>query len=204
MRKIRNLKYYYYRLRQKLYEKKYPDHPWMTSESIKLLDQLIKPEDIGLEFGSGRSTVWFGKRCKHLTSFEHHNGWYETVIRKLDAANITNIEYFQKDLDALPLQSDYFNAVKTFDDDSLDFVIVDGKYRDIIAIEGSKKIKKGGLLVLDDAHRYLPNKFSIPASIGNSGNSISANWKEFIRVTEIWRKIWTTDGVSATLILIRK
>lgn len=34
-----------------------PKSPWLTAESVRLLDQLIKPTDVGVEFGSGRSTI---------------------------------------------------------------------------------------------------------------------------------------------------
>ena len=38
----------------------HPADPWLTRQSINIIKKLIKPEDIGLEFGSGRSTIWFG------------------------------------------------------------------------------------------------------------------------------------------------
>ena len=34
-----------------------PDDPWLTREAIGLLDRLLKPTDIAIEFGAGRSTL---------------------------------------------------------------------------------------------------------------------------------------------------
>jgi hypothetical protein len=49
LKKYHTLPYIYNRIKLKLYEIEHPEHPWMTSESIRLLGQLIRPCDIGLE-----------------------------------------------------------------------------------------------------------------------------------------------------------
>ena len=50
-------------------EKWHPDNPWLTNDAVELPDRLLMPSDVGVEFGSGGSTVWFAKRLRHLTSF---------------------------------------------------------------------------------------------------------------------------------------
>ena len=44
-----------------------------------------------LEFGSGRSGIWFSQRVQNLTSVEHDLDWYQSVKDKLEKENVTNI-----------------------------------------------------------------------------------------------------------------
>ena len=60
-----------------LHQRNNPHLPWITYDSIKILDDLISKNDIGVEFGSGNSTVWLGKRMHSLTSVEHDKKWYK-------------------------------------------------------------------------------------------------------------------------------
>lgn len=195
-----SISYIVSRLKQILYFKKYPDNPWMTKDSVNLLEQLIKKTDVGLEYGSGKSTKWFAMRCKHLTSIEHNKEWFEIVSRKIKNQN--NVDYRLLSLNDNPVESDYYKSIYEFSDKSLDFIINDGKFRDLIASEGIKKIKCGGIYILDNAERYLQNNLNLPESM-ISGWDTSLNWKYFNEITDKWRKIWTSDGVSSTLILIK-
>ena len=69
-----------------------PERPWLTRESIGILDRLLRPEDIGIEFGSGRSTAWFAQRVKRLRSVEHNPVWHARVARQLASGEIGNVE----------------------------------------------------------------------------------------------------------------
>jgi len=40
------------------YEKTHPDAPWLTAHAIAFLVDWLRPEDTGVEWGSGRSTLW--------------------------------------------------------------------------------------------------------------------------------------------------
>ena len=46
-----------------------------------------------LEFGSGRSTLWFSSLVGSLTSIEYDAGWYEQAKQRLRDANATNVDY---------------------------------------------------------------------------------------------------------------
>jgi len=67
------------RMNEMLYQKRYPDHPWLTQMAVKILESWLKPNDVGAEFGSGRSTVWFAKRVPSLISVENDPNWYNRV-----------------------------------------------------------------------------------------------------------------------------
>ena len=202
VKKHHSISYIINRLRQKLFEYQNPDVPWMTQRSIELLDQLINSNDMGVEYGSGRSTFWFAKRCKHLTSYENNAKWFTIVSSKI--ATLTNVRYELLALDAHPTHSTYYNSILNFKNESLDFIVIDGKYRDLIAIEAIEKLKTGGILIFDNAERYLPNKYNVPESIGNDSEKVSVQMKQFVKATENWRKIWTTNGVTTTLLMFKK
>ena len=55
-----------------LYERRHPDLPWLTREAVDFLASWLQPSDHGLEWGSGRSTVWLAQRVSRLVSIEHN------------------------------------------------------------------------------------------------------------------------------------
>ena len=58
--------YLYYRLKQKCFEKNNPGLPWLSPSAILIIDSWLRENDIGFEWGAGRSTIWFGKKVKKL------------------------------------------------------------------------------------------------------------------------------------------
>ena len=189
------------RIKQKIFDIKYPDVPWMTPTSIDLLEQLIKLDDVGIEYGSGRSTLWFAKRCKYLTSIENNKQWYDIVSKKISKLN--NVNYELHNLTEKPLDSSYYKTINRFKSGTIDFIIIDGKYREPLAIKAIEILKNGGLLIFDNAERHLPNNYNIPESIGKSNNGISKLMEQFSKETKTWRRIWTTNGVTATLLMFK-
>src|SRR5260370_40760647 len=85
-------RYIYHRTRQMLYERRHGDAPWLTPAAIRLLESLLRPEDRGAEFGSGRSTIWFAERVAALTSVEHDEQWYEAISAKLKERRLANVD----------------------------------------------------------------------------------------------------------------
>lgn len=185
----------------RVFELKHPDAPWLTADSIRLLDQLIKKTDSGIEFGSGRSTRWFARRCQNLTSIEHHEGWYKKVKSELN--DLDNVKYILANVNLdKPEKSEYLSTLLNIPDATIDFVVNDGKIRDWVAHKTIDKLKPGGVYILDNAERYMPNDLHLPESIGK-GNTTTEKWESFIRHTLTWRKIWTLNGVTSTLILFK-
>jgi hypothetical protein len=72
-------RYVFNRLNVIVYQRMHAGHPWLTAQAISLLDGLLRPIDVGLEWGSGRSTAWFGQRISALTSIEHDALWGEST-----------------------------------------------------------------------------------------------------------------------------
>ncbi len=77
----------------------------------------VRPEDVGLEWGSGRSTVWFAKRVAEITSVEHDPKWASIVRKRLCVANLeTRVSYrFCPDGANEQPTSEYVMVVAQFD-----------------------------------------------------------------------------------------
>src|SRR5687768_3902128 len=93
LKKHWNTTYVESRIKEWTYRQMNPWFPWITRESIEFLELWLSKNDSGVEFGSGRSTVWFAKRCKQLTSVEDNSEWYQTVKDKLAKENLANVKY---------------------------------------------------------------------------------------------------------------
>ena len=190
-----SLKYFYNKFKVKLYERKYPKHPWLTQEANSILSTLLKPTDVGLEFGSGRSTIWFAKRIKNLTSVEHNKLWYNRVSKMIKENNFNNVNLLLRER-----RKDYLKVVDDFRDNSLDFVLMDGILRGECANVIINKVKKGGIIVIDDAHRYFPFPSTVPYSLFRKQQKTSLEWNKFIKQIKNWRYIWTTNGIKDTVL----
>lgn len=177
----------------------HPDLPWFNRHVIPYLSTLLKPEDRGIEWGSGGSTLWFAKRVKHLTSVENDPDWFKTVREKL--AGTANV-----DLRLCETPETYASVVDEFPVESLDFAIVDGGLaRDKCAHLAIPRLKRGGVLILDNANWYLQSDAKGPSSrgFGDYSKPDAASWDEFHAKVAPWRHIWTSDGRFSTAIWIK-
>lgn len=202
----RTPRYVYHRGRQFLYERGHRDDPWLTPAAIRLLATLLRPADHGVEFGSGRSTIWFARRVAELTSVEQDERWYTTVAGRLRDQGLDNVRYLLAPLDQ-PLEaghrSAYARTALGFADRSLDFALVDGGYRDYTTTFVMPKLKPGGLLVIDNVNWYLPSRSRAPNSRTPALGPRGPVWADIARELAQWRSIWTSSGVWDTAIFIK-
>jgi len=179
------------------YEKRNPDSPWLTGEAVQFLSHWIKPSDVGLEWGSGRSTLWFAKRVAELVSVEHDHRWYDIVRQKLQQNGIQNVSYHMISLNSRGGR-DYVRVIDLVDDYSLDFVLVDGEMRGECVMGALRKLRPGGILVIDNAERYLESTSRSPDAIrGRVGDLV---WRNVEQAIGDWRRLWTSNGVTDTAI----
>lgn len=168
----------------------YRNAPWIAPGAVEFCERHLRKDQIGLEWGSGRSTRWFAERLGHLLSIEYGAGWHAKVNR--DIAGLLNVECrfiplehpieepCRENYDPLPR---YVAVVNEFSDDSLDFVVVDGHYRTECVKHALPKLKPGGLLLVDDADWLPTPEWGVPQSwpiVHESRNSYKS--------TIIWRK----------------
>jgi len=99
--------------------------------------------------------------------------------------------------------SAYARVVDQFDNESVDFCLVDGMYRGACAISVVPKLRPGALLVIDNSHWLLPSRSRTFNARGPDAGGYDADWEAFIVVTKGWRRIWTTSGVSDTLLMFK-
>lgn len=177
-----------------------PDNPWLTKDSVALLDSLLRKTDIGIEFGSGRSTKWFLQRMASLISVEENEEWY----RKVEGDTRADIASGRLRYILARQEQEYVDLIDGIDDASLDFCLVDSLYRDLCALHSVPKMKAGGLLVVDNINLFIPcDESKSPDSRTSHDGAASDLWECFLQETRSWRYIWTTNGVSDTGIWIK-
>jgi len=180
------------RIRNWLYEKRHPDHPWLAPRAIAWLEQNLRPDMRGFEWGSGRSTLWFGRRLNTLVSVESNAGWFETVRQQVKNAGLDHVQVLHLELEhpeAATYANDYtvlpayVRAIDAVPDESLDFVVVDGWYRPVCALAALPKLKPAGLLLIDNTDWNDPPHVHVPPEwplVHRSRNVLTQ--------TSIWRK----------------
>lgn len=206
MRPVRHLtpRYLWHRALFALYRYREPDAPWLTRTSISLLETCLQPTDVGLEFGAGRSTIWFAKRVAALTSVENNPAWYTKVQQMLKDQGLTNVrlhllERNEQDEDAGE-GTPYVRIIDTFGAETLDFALIDAHHRGTCTMKVLDKLKPGGLLIIDNVNWFLPSSTRAPASRSPSQGPANAEWAEFLAVAARWRYLWTSNGVWDTAI----
>lgn len=190
-----------------IYQQAHPDHPWLTRTANKILSDLLQEDDVAVEFGSGRSTCWFAQRIGKITSVEHNRLWYEKVKRMIVDRELGNVDYrfapIEKEEDQ-GSDSEYVKIIDEMDDQSIDFVLVDGAYRDFCTLRAMRALRPGGILVIDNVNWYLPSNSCSPNSRSHAeGPRTTGVWPEVHQALSAWRCIWTSSGVSDTALFFK-
>lgn len=181
--------------------------PWLTPDANQILSKFITKEKIGFEFGSGRSTIWFASKASRIISVEINEEWYTLVKNNIKDKSLLNIDYFlipgsNKENPELSL---YPKKILEYPDDFFDFVLVDSIHRLQCAKNALPKIKKGGLLIIDNMDDFLPSNTPTPLAISKHylKRKDSTEWLRFYNdYLKVNKEIWTTNGVTDTAIFI--
>ena len=177
---------------RKLHELRHPDEPWLADGAIAYCDQHLTRDHAGLEWGSGKSTAWFGRRLGRLTSIEHDPAWQAIVHARLVAEGLAHVDHRHIPLDHAedePSREEYevtpaYVAVANdFPDESLDLAIVDGHYRQACIRAVLRKLKRGGLLLVDNTDWMPLEHWGVPRDWPVVHQSRSARSE-----TTLWRK----------------
>jgi len=96
--------------------------PWINYTALKIFKIIVKKKKISvLEFGSGRSTLWWqNQNITKITSVENMKFWYEKIGNKIKLQDKVNLCYAKN-------ENEYISVGKT---EKYDFIIVDGWVRD--------------------------------------------------------------------------
>ena len=176
----------------RIYLRLHPGEPWISQGAIRFCDQHLTGSESGLEWGSGRSTTWFGRRLHSLLSIEYNPEWQKRVAAEIRRSSLPNVEcrYIALDHESsegtrphYDFTPAYVGVANKFPDESLDFVVVDGHYRQACILAVLSKLKSGGLLVVDNTDRLSDSEWGVPGdwSIAHRSRNIETE-------TTIWQK----------------
>ena len=154
--------------------------PWITFPSISFLNDYLKEEMKVFEYGTGGSTLFFLDRGASVTSVEHDADWAAKVSQEIDSNSTDwNLLLVNPDLEVNfsdksfenphdYISSDrkylnmsfrkYVSTIDSYPDSFFDLILIDGRARASCIIHSIKKVKIGGIIVLDnsDRVRYSP------------------------------------------------
>lgn len=186
----RNPGYAARRLTLLAYELTHPGEPWIASGAVRYCERYLPRTARGLEWGSGRSTLWFAARLEFLTSVEHDRDWFKRMDQQV--RTLGNVDYRHIELEhsatqptfrSYDPQPKYVAVAQDFEDESLGLVVVDGHYRQACVRAAAPKIKRGGLLLIDNWNRMDREEWGVPADfelVHMSSNAMTQ--------TAIWSK----------------
>jgi len=168
-----------YKLNYRLFKNKHKETPWIAQEAILFLQKELDKTMKVLEYGSGFSTLFYARTAGHVVSVEHNKEWYDLISAEFAKRNADNINYVYiprnnpetfsdaelknkfpelKDFETSRHYGDYFNFINTFPDEEFDFIMIDGRARVESFFSALPKLKKGGMIMLDNSERkrYIP------------------------------------------------
>ena len=134
--------------------------PWFSYAAIDFLEKFLRPSMNVCEYGSGGSTLFFSRRTKSVYSIEDNQKWYDLVSKRLQQKGVSNVTLTLHPFDfknpAGFENSEYLNAIP---DEKFDVIVVDGseewtQVRPACFQKAERRIKDGGIIVVDDSWRY--------------------------------------------------
>ena len=117
------------------------------------------------EWGAGASTIWFEKRSCIITSIEHHEEFYRSLL-ELKSAYGLNFELKLRMSTSAELSSKYLSGKRgyerqTFEDyvcaidehGLFDIIVIDGRARADCLQHAIEHLKEDGIVVFDNSNR---------------------------------------------------
>ena len=194
--------------------------PWITILAKNYIEEYLSKRSMidtrVFEYGSGGSSVFFLKYASKVVSVEHDKKWFDLVRKRVNEKNIqgwdgyliepelidntqnnldiSNPHHYYSD-DVRPFGytfKNYASYISNFPDQYFDIVLIDGRSRPSCLFHSVNKIKKGGLLILDNAERehYLSQKV--------------VSQEDFKLVISSWGALISYNQLTKTHVYIRK
>jgi predicted O-methyltransferase YrrM len=129
-----------------------PERPWIVPAAIGFLRRRIRSDWSMLELGAGRSTPWFARRAGTVLSFEDNEFWADQTRERLRELGLENIELRQLPVEGFETEVDGLRDA-FFDLVVVDFLEAPAVTRVDVLKPAMKKVRAGGLLLLDDSDR---------------------------------------------------
>jgi hypothetical protein len=132
------------------------ERPWISYDAQAALRSRLNRKSLVLEFGSGRSTLWYARRARHVVAVEHDPSWFERLHPHLRACG--NVEY------RFAAEHEAYIALPA--DACFDLIVIDGAWRLSCAMVAMGHLANDGLIYLDNSDKFtdvaaLLSKFAI-------------------------------------------
>jgi predicted O-methyltransferase YrrM len=129
-----------------------PERPWIVPAAVGWLGRRIRADWNVLELGSGRSTVWLGRRAGRVVTLEDNEYWLARARELVAEADLDNVE-----IRRLPV-TEFAAVLAKLEPGRLDLLVVDflesPQAERVEAVRvGREALRPGGLLLLDDSDR---------------------------------------------------
>jgi hypothetical protein len=187
------------RTRQILYEWRHHHSHWLCPDALRFLAGWLEPTDVGFQWGSGEGTFWLAERVGHLTCVEHDPARADEIQVRLQAEGLGERVTYHTEGHGNAMESidaAYVRLIDSATDYSLDFCSVAGPLPLACCLASILKLKHGGLLILENADRYLSHEGELAAVKSDC-------WDDVAWHLAPWRQIWTTNGLAETGIFIK-
>ncbi len=138
--------HFYTTLKRKCVDRKGEPIPWYTYPAIDYIKRVDFSHRTIFEYGSGNSTLFWGKRASKVISVEDNPKWFQEIAKKA-SPNIL-IKLITKKLE-------YVNEIMNYPY-KFDVIIIDGEHsRFQCAQKAMLKLNNGGMIILDNSENYF-------------------------------------------------
>ncbi len=127
--------------------------PWFVAGAIDHLAELIQPDWEAFEWGCGGSTLWLAQRCQTVVTVEHNIDWLNKTSHELVHYELCAALVFVNQNDGDHEYADYAAFIDKYPNEDFDLIFVDGRNRAECIQHALPKLKRGGVLVLDNSER---------------------------------------------------
>lgn len=207
---------HFFRWRRSLIQEATPisdEQPWITFDAIQYLEEKVRSSYKIFEFGGGGSTLFFLKRCQEVVTVEHDSAWF-FLLKKLvedkqlkhwvgrlveaeqgelvKSSSASNPDHYSSDEAKDVNYKKYASLIDSYPDNYFDIVLVDGRSRPACIKHAAPKLRKGGLIVLDNADRSYYLGSSVKEILSEYSLVLSTKgaspYVPFFTQTNIWKK----------------
>lgn len=120
--------------------------PWYTYPTIEYLNQFDYSNKTIFEWGTGNSSLFWGRLAKKVISIEDNPQWF----KKINSKKSTNMKLY-----LIQNEEEYVKIISKLNI-KFDIIIIDAKFRQECVKIAPNFLKKKGIIIFDNSDRY-PN-----------------------------------------------
>ncbi len=185
--------------------------PWITFQARRILRNAVKQGANVFEWGAGGSTLFFLDHGTRLITVEHNKKWMHIVKSQQHNPTDWNLHLIEPEpcisanddiSDPLQFRSgspdmrnmsfrDYARQIENYPDRCFDIILIDGRARPSCLMLAAKKVRLGGIIVLDNSNRpYYTSQAMASLAPFNFQKTVChgvSPYVDFTTQTTIWR-----------------